>query len=38
MMPQNAWRKLFNSLHIERKLGHLVDSIFREHNVERKAA
>ncbi len=38
MMPQNAWRKLFNSLHTDRKLARLVDSIFRENDAARKAA
>lgn len=38
MMPQNVWRKLFNSLHTDRKLARLVDSIFRESDASRKAA
>jgi hypothetical protein len=38
MMPQNAWRKLFNSLHSDRKLARLLDSIFREDDMVRKAA
>ena len=38
MMPQNVWRKLFNSLHADRKFARLVDSVFREDNVDRKAA
>jgi hypothetical protein len=37
MIPQNAWRKLFNILHSDKKLASLVDSIFREANVDRKA-
>jgi hypothetical protein len=38
MMPQNAWRKLFNGLHTDRDLACLVDSVFRENDVARKAA
>jgi hypothetical protein len=38
MMPQNAWRKLFNSLHTDRELSSLVDSIFIEGVAARKAA
>lgn len=38
MVPQNVWRKLFNSLHIDKNLGLLVDSILQENNLKRKAA
>lgn len=38
MMPQNAWRKLFNSFHTDRKLGSLVDSIFKEPDPSLKAS
>lgn len=38
MMPQNVWRKLFNSFHTDRKLGSLVDSIFKEPDPNLKAS
>jgi len=38
MMPQNVWRRLFNSLHTDRGLAGIVDSIFRETDSVRKAA
>jgi len=38
MVRQNVWRKLFNILHSDQKLAHLVDSIFKENKVERKVA
>jgi hypothetical protein len=37
MVPQNVWRKLFNILHSDKKLARLVDSIFKEANIDRKA-
>ena len=37
MVPQNVWRKLFNILHSDKTLAHLVDSVFKETNVDRKA-
>ena len=37
MVPQNVWRKLFNILHSDKKLARLVDSIFKEADVDRKA-
>lgn len=37
MVPQNVWRKLFNILHSDKKLASLVDSIFKEANIDRKA-
>jgi hypothetical protein len=38
MVPQNVWRKLFNILHFDQKLAHLVDAIFKESKADRKAA
>jgi hypothetical protein len=35
-LTQNKWRNLFNNLHSDQKLGHQVDSIFRERNVDQK--
>ena len=37
MVSQNVWRKLFNILHSDKKLASLVDSIFKEANIDRKA-
>ena len=37
MVPQNVWRKLFNILHSDKTLANLVDSVFKEDNVDRKA-
>ncbi len=37
MTPQPAWRRLFNILHTERKLGRLVNAIFTENDPNRKA-
>lgn len=37
MVPQNVWRKLFNIFHSDKTLANLVDSIFKESNVARKA-
>ena len=37
MVSQNVWRKLFNILHSDKKLASLVDSIFKETNIDRKA-
>ena len=38
MVPQNVWRKLFNALHTDQKLALLVDSVFKERDLDRKAA
>ena len=38
MMPQGAWRRLFNALHTDQKLASLVDSSLKETNLERKTA
>jgi hypothetical protein len=37
MIPQIVWRKLFNILHTDKKLASLVDSIFKEADIDRKA-
>lgn len=37
MVSQGAWRRLFNELHTNRKLGSVVDSILQENNPERRA-
>ena len=37
MVPQNVWRKLFNSLRADKNLARLVDAIFTESAVERRA-
>jgi hypothetical protein len=37
-VPQNAWRKLFNSLRSDQKLARLVDAIFKTEDTEQKAA
>jgi hypothetical protein len=37
MTPMGAWRRLFNILHTGRKLGRLVDAIFSENDLNRKA-
>src|ERR1017187_2737390 len=37
MVPQNVWRKTFNILHSDKTLANLVDSVFKEDNVDRKA-
>ena len=37
MIPQIVWRKLFNILHTDKKLAGLVDSIFKEADIDRKA-
>lgn len=37
MVPQNVWRKLFNSLRADKKLARLVDAIFKESAVEKRA-
>jgi hypothetical protein len=37
MVSQIVWRKLFNILHSDKKLASLVDSIFKEANIDRKA-
>ena len=36
-LSQVKWRKLFNNLHSDKKLASLVDSIFKEANIDRKA-
>jgi hypothetical protein len=36
MVRQEVWRKLFNILHSDQKLAHLVDAIFKENKVDRK--
>jgi hypothetical protein len=36
-LSQVKWRKVFNNLHSDKKLASLVDSIFKEANVDRKA-
>jgi hypothetical protein len=38
MVPQGVWRKLFNALHTDPKLVLLVDSAFKEKDLDRKAA
>ena len=38
MVPQGVWRKLFNALHTDPKLALLVDSAFKEKDLDRKAA
>jgi hypothetical protein len=37
MIPQIVWRKLFNILHTDKKLASLVDSIFKEADIDGKA-
>ncbi len=37
MVSQNVWRKLFNILHSDKNLTSLVDSIFKEVNIDHKA-
>lgn len=37
MVPQGSWRRLFNGFHTDQKLASLVDSIFKETDLERKA-
>ena len=37
MMPQPAWRRLFNDLHGDRKLALLVESVLKEKDLDRKA-
>ncbi len=37
LVPQNVWRKLFNTLRTDKKLKYLVNSIFKETNVDRRA-
>jgi hypothetical protein len=36
-LSQVKWRKVFNNLHSDKKLASLVDSIFKEANIDRKA-
>ena len=38
MVPQGAWRRLFNAFHTDQKLASLVDSSLKEADLERKAA
>jgi hypothetical protein len=38
MTPQGVWRRLFNNLHVDRKLALLVDSVLKEKDLDRKAA
>jgi hypothetical protein len=38
MVPQGVWRKLFNALHTDLGLALLVDSAFKEKELDRKAA
>ena len=38
MVPQNVWRKLFSTLRADQKLTTLVESVFRETDLNRKAA
>jgi hypothetical protein len=38
MVPQGVWRKLFNALHADLNLAVLVDSAFKEKDLDRKAA
>ena len=35
---QNVWRNIFNALHTDQKLALLIDSIFKEKDLDRKAA
>lgn len=37
MVPQGAWRRMFNEFHSNRELGGLVSDIFRENSLEQKA-
>jgi hypothetical protein len=37
MVPQNVWRKLFNSLRADQKLAQLVDAILKETVVDKRA-
>ena len=37
MVPQGAWRRLFNAFHADQKLASLVDSCLKEADLERKA-
>lgn len=37
MVPQNVWRRLLNALRNDQKLAHMVNSIFKENEVDRKA-
>jgi len=37
MVPQNVWRRLFNTFHTDRQLATLLDSIFKEEDPSRKA-
>ena len=37
MVPQGSWRRLFNAFHTDQKLASLVDSIFKESDLEHKA-
>jgi hypothetical protein len=36
--PQGAWRRLLNNLHVDQKLALLVDAVFKERDLDRKAA
>ena len=38
MVPQGAWRRLFNAFHTDQKLASLIDSSLKETDLERKAA
>jgi hypothetical protein len=38
MVPQGAWRRMLNSIHADRDLSSVIDSIFKEEDPSRRAA